>query len=484
MHWIRPAFCRAFALAAWFASNCGWSLAAGMDLVDVVKKLEPAVVQIETDLGLGSGVILDDSGLVLTNFHVVEGAKQAKVKLRSGETVEARGFLLAEPTRDLALLKIDKLEKPRAASLAAEVPQTGEKVAAFGNPLGLSFTTSEGIVSAVRGGAEVSDIIGAEGYRELGYDVGVTWIQTTAQISHGNSGGPLVNMNAQVVGLNTWSVPDGQNLNFAVGLPDIKQLMEKSGSVKLKEFARLPKPRARRTGPKDRVKRLEDFTLEFPTGRMFSFRVFETERIPFGSPNDRDGNGLVLIRHPNGALCAATGQKEGLLEGLTIAMYENKEPMLIGTYQAGKRHGVIKTWDEKGRLVLMAQYTKGKRHGLSCFFDDGRLRLLAEHKFGDAKWLQLMADQKVLQGFPSREEADKNSEAREILLRLDKAEDLLKTNELAFRKKVQSQMQERRRALATQIGSQKRAQDEARTARQSAEDAASLNQLYRSAYGR
>ncbi len=216
-----------------------------MDLVELIKQIERSVVRIETDHGLGSGVIVDDQGYVITNYHVIEGAKRAKIVLRTGKPRQAAGFLVVDPRRDLALLKTDAFRDPHAVKLAADLPQPGEKVAAFGNPIGFAFSTSEGIVSAVRPGRDVAKAVGADFYRSLGYDLEATWIQSIAPISHGNSGGPLVTMQGDLVGLNTWSMPEGQNLNFAVSIVDIKRIIGKADSAPIQQFTSLPGSRRR-----------------------------------------------------------------------------------------------------------------------------------------------------------------------------------------------------------------------------------------------
>ena len=108
--------------------------------------------------------------------------------------------------------------------VADKLPTRGDWVATFGSPLGLALTAADGKISAIRGGSELVDMTKrgpTSIYEELGYDPNSTWLQHTAPISHGNSGGPLVNARAEVVGINTWTLPEGQNLNFAISSPHI-----------------------------------------------------------------------------------------------------------------------------------------------------------------------------------------------------------------------------------------------------------------------
>ena len=200
-------------------------IALAAELADVVEKVEPSVVRIDTDRAIGSGVIVDNKGRCITNYHVIEGAREAKVKFRNGRVARVAGYVAIDPTRDLALLQLDKTDvKLAPIPIAAKLPRKGERVAAFGNPQGLSFSTSEGIVSAIRSGTELSKM--NSGYKALGYSPSATWIQTTAAISGGNSGGPLTDMAGNLLGLNTFSRAEGQNLNFAISAPDIKRLID------------------------------------------------------------------------------------------------------------------------------------------------------------------------------------------------------------------------------------------------------------------
>ena len=118
--------------------------------------------------------------------------------LKNGKKLDAQGYIAVDVGRNLALLKTEKLD-PCGIRIAASPPEIGEKVAAFGNPEGYSFSTTEGIVSAYRDGKDVASGLGEELYRVLGYTPEAMWVQTSAAISHGNSGGPLVNMRRKLL---------------------------------------------------------------------------------------------------------------------------------------------------------------------------------------------------------------------------------------------------------------------------------------------
>lgn len=170
---------------------------------------------------LGSGFIIDPSGLIVTNNHVVEEADEIIVKLNDEHKFDAK-VIGRDPLTDLALIKID----PKGVTLHtlplgdSDVAEIGDQVVAIGNPLGLEWTITAGIISA-KG-------------RELGNGPYDNFMQTDASINPGNSGGPLINMNGEVIAINTAIIPSGQGLGFAIPVNMLKDLLPKlkTGSVK------------------------------------------------------------------------------------------------------------------------------------------------------------------------------------------------------------------------------------------------------------
>jgi serine protease Do len=151
---------------------------------------------------LGSGFIINATGYIVTNNHVVEGATEIKVTLATKETFDAT-LVGRDPKIDLALIKV-KSDKPLPTVPFgdSEALEVGDWVMAIGNPFGLGHTVTTGIVSAK------GRIIGAGPYDDF--------IQTDASINPGNSGGPLFNMRGEVVGINTAIVAGGQGIGFAI----------------------------------------------------------------------------------------------------------------------------------------------------------------------------------------------------------------------------------------------------------------------------
>jgi S1-C subfamily serine protease len=183
----------------------------------VAAALEPAVVQIDTPQGLGSGVIYDSSGLILTAAHVVEGNNQVLVQLSNGNKVQ--GTVVGSDTNaDVAVVKIDAPNLTAAVLATDEQLQTGQIAVAIGSPFGLEQSVTAGVVSSVN-----RPITGPDGaVRQM--------IQTDAPINPGNSGGALADREGRVIGINDqiFSQSGGnEGLGFAIPITTAKQVADK-----------------------------------------------------------------------------------------------------------------------------------------------------------------------------------------------------------------------------------------------------------------
>jgi S1-C subfamily serine protease len=200
--------------------------------IDVVHKLSPRVVQIQTPDGLGSGVAYDDKGDIVTNAHVVGTRKSFMVTLAGGDHHPAK-LVGTYPPSDLAVIRLDPVPSnaPDAAPLAdSSKLQVGQLVLAIGNPLGLRSSVTNGIVSSL--GRTVPEGNGA---------VITSAIQTSAPINPGNSGGGLVDLDGAVVGIPTLAAIDPElggsaapGIGFAIPSNTVKRIADQliaSGKV-------------------------------------------------------------------------------------------------------------------------------------------------------------------------------------------------------------------------------------------------------------
>ena len=179
----------------------------------VAKRVSPSVVVIQgkTDSGdvLGSGFIVSKDGKIVTNLHVIQDVKTARVQLANGETFDSLSVLATDERRDLAVVSIPgfdltALDLGNSNSLAI-----GEPVVIVGSPRGLEGTVTAGILSSIRDSGD-----------------GFMVLQTDAAVNPGNSGGPLVNGKAQVVGVVSFQLRSAQGLNFAIPINYVRGLLD------------------------------------------------------------------------------------------------------------------------------------------------------------------------------------------------------------------------------------------------------------------
>ncbi len=209
----------------------------------IYKQDAPGVVRITRGNGEGSGFSIDRDGHILTNAHVVDATGPITVSFSNGDRVDAQ-LVGTDPSTDVALLKVnepaDALHPIPLGSSASL--QVGDPVVAIGNPFGLDRTITSGIVSAVARQIQSPN----------GFPINNA-IQTDAAINHGNSGGPMLNMQGEVVGINSQIADSGVNANvgvgFAIPIDLVKSIEQRPPGPRL-GTARLPRrgPLRRRLG--------------------------------------------------------------------------------------------------------------------------------------------------------------------------------------------------------------------------------------------
>lgn len=169
--------------------------------------------------GLGSGFIFASDGQILTNAHVVEKARRIQVTLADGRKFDA-GLIGSDPTVDVALLRVGADHLP-VAELSRTPLRVGQLAIAVGNPYGLNWTVTAGVISAL---GRTLDVPGAPKMTNL--------IQTDTPINPGNSGGPLVDSLGRVIGITTAMMPMAQGLGFSVPLDTVKAVIARVATQK------------------------------------------------------------------------------------------------------------------------------------------------------------------------------------------------------------------------------------------------------------
>jgi len=382
-----------------------------------LKKVQAATVVVEGESGLGSGFFVQTplgKKYVVTNAHVVLDNWNIRVKLSTGQEIPVTmGQLL--PEYDLAILDIQGVGLPDALELREDLPEVGERVFAYGAPRGLEGSLSEGIVSAVRTTEEIRQVVADGSFDEPVQKKAANWIQTTAPISPGNSGGPLVDEQGRVVGMNTagFNARLAQNLNFALASPEIKTRMMRPQVVML-PLPRQKAPQPALAGPAgvapaqpglppgfapmqpggnaDLIS-LPGYPFEIyscPDVVLPSGAVFQAGKIrPPGNWQEiilkaavivyRKGDfkinlqvktriGFYVCYDDNDRMQFAAGFYQGLLEG-PLVLFHQGNPYVIANYRQGSREGPFVVLDDQGQPSFLVEFVRGRRQGLVCVFD-------------------------------------------------------------------------------------------------------------------
>ena len=190
---------------------------------DVIEKCRPSMVFVQTDRGFGSGFFVSENGDILTNHHVINNAEYISVTPYNGKPVAAlvKDF---DAIQDMALLKVNNLHA-NYLQITKTPPKLGEEVIAIGNPRGFIDTVSNGIASGLRRDRDNNNAL---------------WLQFTAPISPGSSGGALLNLNGEVVGMPTKFYRDSQNLNLAVPSDVLTKFLNSAISKPARALANTP----------------------------------------------------------------------------------------------------------------------------------------------------------------------------------------------------------------------------------------------------
>ena len=224
---------------AFIASGCGATTSSAprtrLSPKDIVQRSSPAIVRIEAGREkVGTGFIVDKTGVVATNLHVVAGESTIRVRLMDGTLYQVTQIAGLDLDRDLALLKITATKDLPILRLGdSDALSAGDQIVAIGNPLGVfDYSVTSGLISQVRPICDRTAIAAQSCKQEL------TVLQISAAISPGSSGGPLFNQFGEVVGVTTAIITAGQNLNLAVPGNYLKPLVAQHATISTDQFAK------------------------------------------------------------------------------------------------------------------------------------------------------------------------------------------------------------------------------------------------------
>jgi S1-C subfamily serine protease len=292
-----------------------------LSIADVVAKVSPAVVRIITDGGSGSGIVIDTAGHVLTNNHVVEKASSATIIFKDGQEIEGR-LVSVDTSLDLAILKVNKANLSVAALGDSGQTQLGEEVLALGFPSGLggSITLTKGIISAFRH----------------------PYLQTDAAVNPGSSGGPLVNMYGEIIGIVTFKprLDEGEpaeGIGFAIAINEVKKKLPDLLSLSSERLYNLSvKPL------KTQLSKGEGSGVGYPANIVVDLynnaHAIWTESY---SRTQSDWRIVYSIRSPSGSWSAPYDVSSSFLRGATITVDQIGTAHVVwdpGIYPRGPRY--------------------------------------------------------------------------------------------------------------------------------------------------
>ncbi|MFZ0749320.1 MAG: trypsin-like peptidase domain-containing protein, partial [Pyrinomonadaceae bacterium] len=284
------------------------------DWTEIIRQTMPGVVSISLYNGdgklmsTGSGFLVASDGVVVTNYHVIQAGSAAVVTTKQGDKFEVTSVLSYDRAKDFAILKIPAFDLPTVSLGNSNNTEVGESVLAIGDP-GDRSGSFPATVSA--------GIITAKG-REL---EGSTWLQTSTPVSHGNSGGPLINRRAEAVGvISRGRNIDGQNFNFAVPINFVRGGLGTASKVSLSQLARLEAEivRAEQVAKLEAIRKL--FTKYEDPGAIYSLTVIKEWRVQRGRRTlDNGMTADETVFAPQNAALAEVGGY--LSEGMRVVLY-------------------------------------------------------------------------------------------------------------------------------------------------------------------
>lgn len=189
----------------------------------LLKSLLGSEAEEETSENLGSGVVVNPSGLIVTNEHLVSRARTISVKLMDGREFEAE-VIATDPEIDIALLKVPSEERLPHLKLQKKKIRIGQRVVVIGNPLGLSSSVTQGVVSAIGRNLRIEGRV----YTNL--------IQTDAAINPGNSGGALLDLDGNLIGIVTAIYGEGKGIGFAIPIDEVMEMLSEFEREKRRPF--------------------------------------------------------------------------------------------------------------------------------------------------------------------------------------------------------------------------------------------------------
>lgn len=407
------------------------------------EKVRASLVWIDTDCAYGSGFVVDKEGTIVTSALILEKMSQGEVTFDDRQRAEITATYIPPDGNGLALVRTARTQGFSPLALSKAFPREKDIVVGLGGCQGLFSAPAQGLVARICPGSEVRSHLKADGVdskRLEKLDADATWIETTAVVRPTNVGGPLVDPEGQVLGVNLWSTKTGQP-HYALTARHVPRLLEKKSeflAVHAPAGGSIAKPEI--TG--DLTSSKASFRIQFPSGNILDSKILDSDRRNMLGVVDQwssNSNSVTTLRYASGAVFAMTSYRQGRLNGQTVAFYEDNSPLTTVNYLNSDKHGWLQTWDAEGRRVLWSHYRFDKRHGLVCLFQDDALKVVVESVLDEPKTLYLFSENRCVESWEMKElgNASPSSRASQWVVRLDKLLEEISRNERMFKLQVQ-----------------------------------------------
>ncbi len=407
------------------------------------EKVRASLVWIDTDCAYGSGFVVDKEGTIVTSALILEKMAQGEVTFDDRQRAEITATYIPPDGNGLALVRTARTQDFTPLALSKTFPHEKDIVVGLGGCQGLFSAPAQGLVTRICPGSEVRSHLTAAGVDSKRFeklDADATWIETTTVIRSTNVGGPLVNLEGEVLGVNLWSTKTGQP-HYALTARYVPRLLEKKGeslAVHPSADGSVAKPEI--TG--DLTSSKASFRIRFPSGNILDSKILDNDRRNMLGVVDQwssNSNSVTTLRYPSGAVFAMTSYRQGRLNGQTVAFYEDNSPLTTVNYLNNDKHGWLQTWDAEGRRVLWSHYRFDKRHGPICLFQDDALKVVVESVLDQPKTLYLFSENRCVESWEMKEleKASPSSRAAQWVARLDKLLEEISQNERLFKLQVQ-----------------------------------------------
>ena len=253
----------------------------------IVQRVSSSVVTIEGKLGTGSGVVLDSDGIVVTNFHVIEGESEISIKSSNGDVYTAVSVVDYDLSKDIVLLKVKAFDIPFSKMGNSNQVSIGDDVVIIGSPRGLSQSVSRGIISAKRDSGD-----------------GYTLFQTDAAVSPGSSGGGMFNSNGELIGIVVSKLTSAENVNFVIPINYIAGMYSETPQYTLSEITALKQDESIDGGTaaisQDLGNFLNSTAISFTKAEGdFWVTEYESEGLTQAIGSYLNGEEVITIAYPN-----------------------------------------------------------------------------------------------------------------------------------------------------------------------------------------